>query len=139
MVPGRLAPVKGQRRPAGHKRRLGNCAKCSLTQIVPKLGTAMRKSVAAIIGIVVAAIAVGVVVGMVRGADPTLSKGRSTTASVVTQEVVGAMTLVALFGAFIGCVSVARGNNVRRLLIPLLVGLVLAAGWWFSYVAERAN
>jgi hypothetical protein len=99
----------------------------------------MRKPVANTIGIVVAAIAVGVVVGMVRGSDPNFSRGRSTTASVVTQEVVGAMTLVALFGAVIGCVSVARGNDVRRLLIPLSIGLVVAAGWLFSYIAERAS
>jgi len=91
------------------------------------------------IGIVVVAITVGVVVGMVRGADPNFSKGRSTTASVITQEVVGAMTLVALFGAVIGCVSVARGNHVRRLLIPSSIALVLAAGWLFSYGAERAS
>jgi hypothetical protein len=91
------------------------------------------------IGIVVVAITVGVVVGMARGADPNFSKGRSTTASVITQEVVGAMTLVALFGAVIGCVSVARGNHVRRLLIPLSIGVVLAVGWLFSYAAERAS
>jgi hypothetical protein len=49
------------------------------------------------------------------------------------------MALVALFGAVIGCVSFARGNRVGRLLIPLSIGLVLAAGWLFSYVAERAS
>ena len=103
------------------------------------LAVHVRKPVAAMIGVVVSAIAVSVVVGMVRGADPNFSKGRSTTASVVTQEVVGAMALVALFGAVIGCVSVARGNHMRRLLIPLSIGLVLAAGWLFSYAAERAS
>ena len=96
----------------------------------------MRKPVAALIGVVVAAIAVGVVVGMVRGADPHFSKGRSTTASVVAREVVGAMALVALLGAVIGCIGVARGNHPRRLLIPLSLGLVLTVGWFFSYAAE---
>jgi hypothetical protein len=99
----------------------------------------VRKLVAAMIGIVVVAITVGVVVGMIRGADPNFSKGRSTTASVITQEVVGAMTSVALFGAVIGCVSVARGNHVRRSLIPLSIALVLAAGWLLMYAAERAS
>ena len=99
----------------------------------------MRKPAAAMIGIVVAAIAVLGVVGMVRGADPNFSKGRSTTASVITQEGVGAMALVVLLGAVIGCVSVARGNNVRRLLIPLSIGLVLFAGWLFAAAAERAS
>ena len=99
----------------------------------------MRKSVAAVIGIVVVAIAVFVVVWMVRGADPNFSKGRSPTSSVIIQEVVGAMTLVALFGVVVGCVSVARGNHLRRLLIPLSIALVLFVGWWFSYLAERAS
>lgn len=82
----------------------------------------MRKPAAAMIGIVVAAIAVRVVVGMIGGADPNFSKGRSTTASVVTQEVVGAMAVVALFGAVIGCISVARGHHVRRLSIRCRLG-----------------
>lgn len=98
-----------------------------------------RKPVAAVIGVVVAAIAVLVVVGMIEGADPNFSKGRSPTASVITQEVVGGMALVALLGAVIGCVSVARGSHWRRLLIPLSIGLVLFVGWWFAYLAERAS
>ena len=68
----------------------------------------MRKPVAATIVVVVAAIAFVVVEGMVRNADPNFSKGRSTTASVVTQEVLGAVTLVALFGAVTGFVRLAR-------------------------------
>jgi hypothetical protein len=91
------------------------------------------------IGIVVVAIAAVVVAGMVKGADPQFSKGRSSTASVVTQEVVGAVALVALFGTVIGCVSVARGNRLRRLLLPLSVGLVLAVFWLVTYAAERAS
>ena len=46
----------------------------------------MHKPVAAMIGIIVVAIAARVLVGMVRGAAPTFSKGRSTPAPVVTQE-----------------------------------------------------
>jgi uncharacterized membrane protein len=99
----------------------------------------MRKAVAAIIGIVIAATAAVVVAGMVSGADPSFSKGRSTTASVVTQEVLGAVTLVALFGAVIGCIRLARGGDVRRSLIPSSIGLLLAFFWVVSYSAERAS
>ena len=73
------------------------------------------------------------------GADPNFSKGRSPTASVVTQEVVGALALVALGGAIVGCVGVARGKNVRSLLIALLPGLVLVVAWLFAYAGERAS
>jgi uncharacterized membrane protein len=100
---------------------------------------AMRKPVAAVIGVVLAASAAVVVIGMVEGADPQFSKGRSTTASVVTQEVLGAVTLVALFGAVIGCVRLARDGDVRRSLIPLSIGLLLAFFWVVSYLAERAS
>ena len=99
----------------------------------------MRKLVAAGCGIVVVAIAVVVIAGMVSGADPNFSKGRSTTASVVTQEVLGAVTLVALFGAVIGCVRLARGGDVRLSLIPFSIGLLLAFFWFVSYIAERAS
>ena len=99
----------------------------------------MHKPVAAVIGIVVVVIAAWVLVGMVVGADPTFSKGRSSTASVVTQEVVGALALVALLGAVIACVRVARGNHMRRLVIPLSIGLVLVVGWMYAYLAERAS
>jgi uncharacterized membrane protein (DUF373 family) len=100
---------------------------------------AMRKQVAAVVGLVLAAIAAVVVIGMVEGADPQFSKGRSTTASVLTQEVLGALTLVALLGAVIGCVRLARGSHVGRSLIPLSIALLLALFWWVSYIAERAS
>lgn len=102
-------------------------------------GQPMRKVVAVVIAIIVVAIAVGVVAGMIEGADPQFSKGRSTTASVVTQEVLGALALVALLGAVIGCVRLARGGHVGRSLIPSSIGLLLALFWWVSYIAERAS
>ena len=49
------------------------------------------------------------------------------------------MALVALFGAVIGCVRVARRNHMRRLLIPFSIGLLLTLFWWVSYIAERAS
>jgi uncharacterized membrane protein (DUF373 family) len=100
---------------------------------------AMRKQVAAVISVVLAAIAAVVVIGMVEGADPQFSRGRSTTASVLTQEVLGALALVALLGAVIGCVRLARGGHVGRSLIPVSIGLLLAFFWWVSYIAERAS
>jgi len=99
----------------------------------------MRKQVAAVISVVLAAIAAVVVIGMVEGADPQFSRGRSTTASVLTQEVLGALALVALLGAVIGCVRLARGGHVGRSLIPVSIGLLLAFFWWVSYIAERAS
>jgi hypothetical protein len=99
----------------------------------------VRKVTAAVIGLFVAAVAALVLVGMIHGADPNFSKGRSPTASVVTQEVVGALALVALGGAIVGCIGAARGKDVRLLLIALLVGLVLVAVWLFAYAGERAS
>ena len=99
----------------------------------------MRKLVAVVVGVFVAAVAVVVVVGMIQGAEPNFSKSRSSTESVVTQEVVGALALVALASAIVGYISVARGKRVGRLLIPLLTGVVLVAGWWFAYAVERAS
>jgi hypothetical protein len=48
---------------------------------------------------------------MIDGADPNFSKGRSSTESVITQEVVGGFTLIALGVAIIGCIAVARGKR----------------------------
>ncbi len=76
---------------------------------------------------------------MIHGADPNFSKGRSPTASVVTQEVVGTLALVALGGAIVGSIGVARGKDVRLLLIPLLIGLVLVVVWLLTYAGERAS
>ena len=80
-----------------------------------------------------------VLVGMIHGADPNFSKGRSPTESVVTQEVVGALALVALASTIVGCIGVARGKHVRPLLIALPVSLVLTAAWLFAYTGERSS
>jgi len=99
----------------------------------------VRTVTAAVIGLFVAAVAALVLVGMIHGADPNFSKGRSPTASVVTQEVVGTLALVALGGAIVGSIGVARGKDVRLLLIPLLIGLVLVVVWLLTYAGERAS
>ena len=116
---------------------LRECAGIS-PEVVPML-TSMRKGLAALTGALVAAVAVFVLIGMIDGAVPNFSKGRSSTQSVVAQEVVGAFALVALGGALVGCINVARGKHVGRLLIPLLVALVLVVAWQFAYLVERAS
>jgi hypothetical protein len=99
----------------------------------------VRKVTAPVIGIFVVAVVALVLVGMISGADANFSKGRSTTASVVTQEVVGALALVALGGAIVGCIGVVRGRGVRLLLIALPVGLLLVVIWLAAYAGERAS
>ncbi len=99
----------------------------------------MRKLIAAAIGIFVTAVAALVLVGMIHGADPNFSKGRSSTESVVTQEVVGGFALAALGAAIVGCIAVAHGKDAGLMLIPLVVGLVLVVGWWLAYAVERAS
>ena len=99
----------------------------------------MRKLVATASGIFVAAVAALVLVGMIHGADPNFSKGRSSTESVVIQEVVGGLALLALGGAIVGCIALAQGKNAGLLLIPLLIGLLLVVVWWFAYAGERAS
>jgi hypothetical protein len=71
--------------------------------------------IATVIDILAAAVAALVLVGMIDGADPNFSKGRSSTESVITQEIVGGFTLLALGVAIIGCIAVARG---KRLGLP---------------------
>ena len=99
----------------------------------------MGKLIAAVVGIFVAAVAAVVLIGMIYGADPNFSKGRSSTQSVVAQEVVGAFALVALGAVIVGCINVAQGKHMGRLLIPLLIAFVLVVGWWVAYAAERAS
>lgn len=99
----------------------------------------MRKLTVGVIGLIVAAVAAYVAVGMIRGANPNFSRGRSPTWSVVVQELAGAMTLAALAITASGLVDVARGKHARRTLILLLVGLVLAFVWWFALFVERAS
>jgi hypothetical protein len=96
-------------------------------------------AIVAILGVFLAAVVVLVLVGMVQGADPNFSKGRSPTASVVAQEVVGALAVVALAGVIFGYLRTGRGKRIRPLLIVLPVGLVLLAGWLFAYAVERAS
>lgn len=99
----------------------------------------MKKVAVGAIGLVVAAVAAYVVVGMIGGIDPQFSRGRSPTSLVFRQEILGALTLVTLGTAATRLIAVARGRHPGRLLILLPVGLVLAVVWWFALAVERAS
>ena len=99
----------------------------------------VQRLVAAGIGILVAAVAALVLVGMIDGADPTFSKGRSSTESVITQEVAGGFAVLALGWSIIGCFAVARGKRVGLPLIAVVIALVLVVVWLFAYANERAS
>lgn len=98
----------------------------------------VQRFIAAVIGIVAAAVAALVSVGMIAGADPNFSKGRSPTESVIVQEVVGGFALLAL-GAAIGCIAVARGKRLGLPLITLVIALVSVVVWLLAYAGERAS
>jgi hypothetical protein len=99
----------------------------------------VQRLIAAVIGILAAAAAAFVLVGMIEGADPNFSKGRSSTESVIIQEVVGGFALLALGVAILGCIAAARGKRVGLPLIPLVIALVLVVVWLFAYAGERAS
>jgi hypothetical protein len=99
----------------------------------------VQRLIATAIGILAAAAAALVLVGMMDGADPNFSKGRSSTESVIVQEIVGGFALLALGVATIGCIAVARGKRGGLPLITLVIALVLVVGWLFAYAGERAS
>lgn len=99
----------------------------------------VQRFIAAVIGIVAAAVAALVLSGMIDGADPNFSKGRSPTESVIVQEVVGGFALLALGAAMIGCIAVARGKRVGLPLITLVIALGSVMVWLLAYAGERAS
>jgi integral membrane sensor domain MASE1 len=99
----------------------------------------LRTVAAGVIGSVVTAVAVFVAVGMLGGADPEFSKGRSPAGSVIVQEIIGALALATLGLTIRQLVLVARGKHAGRLVILLPLGFVLALVWWFALLVERAS
>ena len=91
------------------------------------------------IGLVPIAVTTFVVIGMIGGVNPEFSRGRSSTFSVVVQEIFGAVAVAMLGMVGHRLVGVARGKPPGRMLMPLLAGLVLAAVWLFALAAERAS
>jgi hypothetical protein len=99
----------------------------------------VQRLIATVIGILATAVAALVLGGMIEGADPNFSKGRSSTESVITQEVVGGFALLALGAAIIGCIATARGKRVGLPLIALVIAIVLLVVWLFAHAGERAS
>jgi hypothetical protein len=99
----------------------------------------MKEFTAGFFGLLIAAVAAYVAVGMIHGANPNFSKGVSSTGSILVQELAGALTLAALAVAAVGLVRVVRGKRAGGLLILLPVGLLLAFVWRLALLVERAS
>jgi hypothetical protein len=84
---------------------------------------------------VVLCLAAYVAVGMIGGANPQFSRGRSSTSSVLVQELAGALTLAALAVTAGGLIRGVRGWP----LILLPAGFLLAVVWWLALLVERAS
>jgi hypothetical protein len=76
---------------------------------------------------------------MSQNTDRQTEKGLSSRSSVITQEVVGAITLAVLALALWQAIRVWRGRHPGPLLILLSIGLVLALGWILALTAQRAS
>ena len=76
---------------------------------------------------------------MVGGADPTFSRGRSSTQSVIVQEILGGLVLLAFVVTLRGLVLFARGKPAIRFVVLLAASILLALGWWYALGAERAS
>ena len=89
--------------------------------------------------VLLAAVGVIVIYGMAIGANPDFDRGRSSTSSVVAQEVIGLLTLLAVGAGALELVQVVRGKAATRLPRVLLVVILLAVVWWIAYAFERAS
>lgn len=92
-----------------------------------------------VIGLLTAIIAALVVVGMVAGWNREFDRGVSSTSSVVTQEILGALTLTMLGVVAIRLPAVARGARLGPTLGLLLIAMLLAIGWLIAFAVERAS
>ncbi|MBA3733707.1 MAG: hypothetical protein H0W90_00690 [Actinobacteria bacterium] len=90
-------------------------------------------------GLLIAVVTVIVAVGMIDGANPQFSRGRSPTWSVVVQETLGIVTLAALGSTAVALVALARRRRARRFFIFLPLSLALAFGWWVALFVERVS
>ena len=90
-------------------------------------------------GCLVGAIGVFVASGMLGGSAPTFERGRSSTQSIVGQEILGAIALLALVLTMREVVSFARGKAAVRFVLLLAASILLALGWWYALGLERAS
>jgi uncharacterized membrane protein len=88
------------------------------------------------LGLAVAAL---VAVGMSQNTHRQFEKGLSSRSSVITQEVVGAITLAVLALALWQALRVWRGRPPGPMLTLLSIGLVLALGWVLALAGQRAS
>jgi hypothetical protein len=88
---------------------------------------------------VVLCVAAYVVVGMIGGANPQFSRGRSSISSVLVQEGAGALTLAVLAINAGGLIATVRGTPRGWPFILLPVGFLLAVVWWLALLVERAG
>jgi hypothetical protein len=98
-----------------------------------------RKLLIALSALLLVAVAVVVMYGMAAGANPEFDRGRSSTTSVVAQELIGFLTLFAVAASGVELVRVLRGKAGSRLPRLLISVVLLAVVWWIAYAFERAS
>ena len=110
-----------------------------MTGLSARIAFSFRKLWVALTAAFLAVLGALVIYGMVVGAAPNFDRGRSPTSSVVTQEIVGLLTLIALGTSVFELIAVARGKGASHLLRLLLATVVLAVVWLLAYAFERAS
>ena len=93
----------------------------------------------AVSAVLLVAVGLLVIYGMAIGANPDFDRGRSPTSSVVAQEVIGLLTLIAVGATAVELVRAIRGKAFSRLPRLLLAVVLLAVVWWIAYAFERAS
>src|SRR3954449_10952238 len=99
----------------------------------------MRKLGAGVGGALALTVAALVGLGMSQNTDRQFEKGLSSRNSVITQEVVGAITLTVLALALWQALRAWRGRPPGPMLLLLSIGLVLAFGWVLALAGQRAS
>lgn len=99
----------------------------------------MRKLGAGVAGAIALALGALVAVGMSQNTHRQTEKGLSSRSSVITQEVVGAITLAVLALVLWQAIRVWRGRHPGPLLILLSIGLFFAFGWVLALAGQNAS
>jgi hypothetical protein len=80
-----------------------------------------------------------VAVGMVRGSDRSFDQGVAPVAATITQEVAGAIALVALASVAWRLRRFARGDGVGATIGLFSLSIVLCLVWVVAYAAQHAS
>ena len=99
----------------------------------------MRKFAAAVRGALALAVAALVAMGMSQNTHRQFEKGLSSRSSVITQEVVGTITLAVLALTLWQAIRLWRGRPPGPMLTLLSIGLILALGWVLALAGQRAS